>query len=66
MYNMYMRDTSTDGITQARIYELQTEYTKFRNDVTNQIYNAKRKFYLHEFDNCKSNNNDKWKCINNL
>ena len=46
--------------------KLQTEYTKFRNDVTNQINNAKRKFYLHEFDNCKSNNNDKWKFINNL
>ena len=46
--------------------ELQTEYTKFRKDVTNQINNTKGKFYLHEFDDCKSNNNSKWKFIHNL
>ena len=44
----------------------QTEYTKFRYVVTNQINNAKQKFSLHEFDNCKSNNNDKWKFVTDL
>ena len=46
--------------------KLKTEYSKFRNFVTSKISAAKRKFYQCKFEDCKGNNNDKWKFINNL
>ena len=46
--------------------KLKTEYSKFRNFVTSEISAAKRKFYQCKFEDCKGNNNDKWKFINNL
>ena len=46
--------------------DLKANYTKFRNFVTSEINDAKRKFYQNEYNNCKNNNNDKWKFINKV
>ena len=44
---------------------LKANYKKFWNfEKSSELNDAKRKFYQNECNNCKNNNNDKWKCIN--
>ena len=45
---------------------LKTKYCKFRNYVSNTIKSAKTSYLSKKFEECKSNNNEKWKFITNL
>ena len=45
---------------------LQENYKSFRNFVTCQINNAKKNYYKNEFSNCKTNQNEKWRFINEV
>ena len=41
-------------------------YNKFRNAVINEISEAKKNYYQNEYEQCKSNTNEKWKFINKM
>ena len=40
-------------------------YTKFRNDLTKQLRDAKATYFSQQFDKCKNNIKKTWQIINN-
>ena len=46
--------------------KVELNYKKFRNAVINKISEAKKNYYQNEYEQCKSNTNEKWKFINKM
>ena len=46
--------------------KIEQNYKNFRNAVINEISEAKKNYYQNEYEQCKSNTNEKWKFINKM
>ena len=46
--------------------KIERKYKHFRNSVKNDISKAKKAYYQAEFEQCKTNSNEKWKFLNKV
>ena len=46
--------------------KLQNDYKAFRNMVTNKIAAAKKKYFSDKYENCRGNQNEKWRFVKQI
>ena len=68
LYSLLQKRSQLHAMTKKEPFNdtLKTKYCKFRNYVSNTIKSAKTSYLSKKFEECKSNNNEKWKFITNL